>query len=246
MQQHQQHPSISVVLTSYKRPTLGMQLKCIADQTIPVKSEDIHVIYNSYDERSYPNDNRIKIYELNWNSKFHGRFAIALLCQTEYVLILDDDMFPRSRWVEQCLYSINNFKDGIYGGSGIVLRDQNKYIPHTKVGWNGEHYNYNQEVHLVGHSWFMKTEYLHALWMERPTNWNNGEDIALSYLARKHLGIKSFITPHSLDRMDVWSTNPQMSKEWGMDDNASYKLGNHYEDRNQLISYYSSSENTES
>ena len=36
------------------------------------------------------------------NAYFHARFALALLAQTEYVAIFDDDSIPGPEWFENC------------------------------------------------------------------------------------------------------------------------------------------------
>ena len=40
------------------------------------------------------------VHSPHYNYKYHGRFALALLFDTEYTSIFDDDTFPQPRWLE--------------------------------------------------------------------------------------------------------------------------------------------------
>ena len=83
--------SISVILTAYKRDYFDEQIRAIKSQTLkPV------VIY-LWQNGNFINIDRlrkqgIKLIKSDVNFKFHGRFAFALLMQTEYVVIFDDDI----------------------------------------------------------------------------------------------------------------------------------------------------------
>jgi hypothetical protein len=179
----------------------------------------------------------VKVVQSNHNFKFHGRFAFALLAQTKYVAIFDDDCFPQHKWFENCLSTIEK-TNGILGCSGIFLKE-GKYMPHEKVGWNGTNNEQIREVDLVGHSWFFKKAHLKYLWMESPITWDNGEDIQFSYLALKHGGIKTFVPPHPINNKAIWGNDYAMGVKHGNDKNASYlKNKNHYTLRDKLCMAY--------
>jgi len=232
--------SISVILNVYKRGyTLEKQIEAIKNQSIKINSEDIHVWYNKVEgvEQPLPKDLQIKTYQCNYNTKFFGRFTIPLLCRTKYVAIFDDDIIPSKDWFKNCLDSINK-QDGIYGGSGIITNGKT-YNPHVKVGWNGSKNNGIIEVDLVGHAWFFKQEYSKFMWIEPIPNWENGEDIFLSYIAQKH-DIKTYVPPHPIQKEQLWSNNRSLAStngvDWGSDENAHYlKNVNHMNDRNKLV-----------
>ena len=136
--------SVSVILNVYKRPyTLEKQIESIKKQTTYIRSEDIHVWYNTPVDGDYeqvlPHDLNIKTYECNYNTKFFGRFTIPLLCQTKYIAVFDDDILPGKKWIENCINNIEK-KDGILGGSGVIT-DGKCYSNNYKIGWNGEHHN---------------------------------------------------------------------------------------------------------
>lgn len=233
--------SISVILNVYKRPeTLEKQIKALKEQSIPIKSEDIHVWFNTPAEeleQFLPDDEKVKTYECSYNTKFFGRFTIPLLCRTKYIAIFDDDIIPGKKWLENCINCIEQ-KDGILGGSGVVTNGKT-YFPNLKVGWNGEHIEAGIQVDLVGHAWFFKQEHAKLMWLETPPSWNNGEDIFLSYIAQKH-GIPTYVPPHPENKRDMWSNLSDKATtngvEWGSDSNAhSLVNNNHLHERDAIV-----------
>jgi GT2 family glycosyltransferase len=96
---------ITVVLTGYKRPyTLEAQIRAVRHQTI--KPKRIMLWYNYSPETQQklpPNIKGVDVIQCNFNAKFHGRFAAALLADTEYIAIFDDDTIPGQKWFANCL-----------------------------------------------------------------------------------------------------------------------------------------------
>ncbi|MFW6242826.1 MAG: glycosyltransferase family A protein [bacterium] len=227
---------ISVILNVYKRPeTLEKQIQVIKNQSIKIKSENIHVWYNKSDLAQYaPKDKYIKTYYSNWNTKFFGRFLIPSLIRTEYVAIFDDDLLPQPDWFKNCLDSMEK-QEGIYGGSGVLVKTKEAYHPHIKFGWNGQHSNNIERVDLVGHAWFFKQEWIKYMWMEKPVSWDNGEDIMFSYLCQKYGGINTFVPPHPESNKNLWCTEYQHAMKVGSDENSSWKIGNHLSLRGQVV-----------
>jgi len=227
---------ISVILNVYKRPyTLERQIEAIMNQSVSIKPENIHVWYNKCDAVQYfPKDANIKTYACNWNTKFFGRFTLPLLIRTPYVAMFDDDTIPQKDWFKNCLETIEKPDfNGILGGSGVVLH-QKSYIPSSKIGWNSQHLDIPARVDLVGHAWFFRQEWAKYLWYEEPHSWDNGEDIMFSYLAQKYGGINTFVPPHPENNKDLWSSDWNVGNELGGDDNASFKIGNHYTERDNI------------
>lgn len=225
---------ITAILTAYNRGyVLEEQIQSIKNQT--VKPEEIIVYYNKGSEPQVEiNDPEIKVIKLNYNTKFHGRFAMALTAKTPYIAIFDDDTLPGPRWFEHCLYHIKE-NDGIYGASGILLKTD-YYNPHTKVGWNGIKSQETVEVDLVGHGWFFKKEHLKYMWAEEPVSWDNGEDIQFSASAQLCNGIRTFVPPHPMDDFSVWGS--LKGSVIGEDQHASYKLQPHAGQRDFIVNEY--------
>jgi len=225
---------ISVILTAYNRGyTLKDQIEAIKNQSI--KIDEIIVFYNKGSEPQIDIDDvSIKTVKLNYNSKFHGRFAFAFSLQADYIAIFDDDIIPGVDWIKSCIES-DKIKPGIYGASGILL-EANAYAPHIKIGWNGIKNSFITEVDLVGHSWVFKKEYLKYMWYEEPIDWNNGEDIQFSFLAKKYGNVKTYVPPHPIKNMKIWGNI--IGKGVAMDKFAFSRNSDHLSVRNLIVKHY--------
>ncbi|MGS1095893.1 glycosyltransferase family 2 protein [Aquamicrobium terrae] len=227
---------ITVVLTGYQRPqNLIRQIRAINEQSVPVSDVMLWKNYGGAGVE-FEEINEIKTASCNHNFKFHSRFAFALLAKTKYVAVFDDDTIPGPRWFENCLETLKTH-NGILGSAGIVLKSQTAYRPHQKVGWNGAVPNEAVvEVDLVGHAWFMEKAVLKYMWFEEPHSWDNGEDIHLSYTAKKFGGIRTFVPPHPSDDKSLWGSTD--GKALGNDSVSSFKNNNsnsHTRLRNEIV-----------
>jgi hypothetical protein len=210
--------SITVILNAYRRPyNLRRQIAALRSQTVQPK--EIWLWVNDHEDNrgwDYSDLGIDKIFQNNHNWKFYGRFAGALLADTEYVAIFDDDTVPGDRWFENCINTMGT-SEGILGSAGVTLNGD-RYVQHTRCGWPSQ----NEEtarVDLVGHAWFFKRDWLQYLWREKPTTWDNGEDIQFSYLAQKYAGIQTYCPPHP--RGDKSLHGSIMGNELGIDDKAT-------------------------
>lgn len=218
----QENPSdisdITVILNAYRRPyNLKMQIEAIRNQTNPPKEiwlwVNAHDDNEGYDFKSLGVD---KVFHNDYNWKFYGRFAAALLADTEYIAIYDDDTVPGSRWHENCLTTMKTH-EGILGSAGILL-NSNQYMNHERCGWPSQN-SETTEVDLVGHSWFFKREWLRYLWQEKPTTWDNGEDIQFAFMAKIHGGVPTYCPPHPPDDKELHGSI--MGNELGIDNKAT-------------------------
>jgi len=209
---------ITVVLNCYKRPEyLKEQIDAIKKQT--KAPTQIWLWMNACEENKKFNPYHLgldKVFKSNTNCKYHGRFAIALLAQTEYVALFDDDTIPGDQWFENCL---NTMKEtpGILGGAGCILHSR-AYVQHQRMGWLVKN-PITMQVDLVGHAWFMKREHLNYMWYETPYTHENGEDIQLSYLAKKYGDVNSYCPPHPAENPRLHSS--LKPEEYGNDSKAS-------------------------
>ena len=230
---------ITVVLNCYKRlEYLREQINALRSQT--VKPNKIWLWVNTtYENKGFDFDSLglDKVFISDTNCKYHARFAVGLLAQTEYVAFFDDDTIPGRRWFENCLETMKTHP-GIMGGVGILLHE-NIYHSRSRVGWPSN----NEEptrVDLVGHAWFMKRKDLSYMWYEEPYTLENGEDIQLSYLAQKYGGVNTYCPPHP-------KSSPEMSSslkawEYGNDNKASsngslMSIPLFYKQRNDCVAY---------
>jgi|7_EtaG_2_1085326.scaffolds.fasta_scaffold03990_6 hypothetical protein len=210
---------ITAICNSYRRPyNLPRQLDAIKSQSI--KPKETWVWVNHHKDNQDFNHTGLgfdRIFHNNYNWKFYGRFAAALLADTEYIAIFDDDTIPGERWFENCIETMKK-TEGIMGSAGIILKSPQHYMIHDRCGWPTRNEETTQ-VDLVGHAWFFKREWLQYLWREKPFTWNNGEDIQFSYLAQKYGGIKTYCPPHPLGKSEFHGSI--LGNELGVDEKAT-------------------------
>lgn len=209
---------ITVILNAYRRPyNLQMQVEAIRNQTNPPKQIWLWVNYHEdnkdFDFSSLGVD---RVFHNDFNWKFYGRFAAALLADTEYVALYDDDTIPGTRWHENCLNTMSTHQ-GILGSAGVILKGI-RYIQHDRCGWPTQNTEVT-EVDLVGHSWFFKREWLKYLWLEKPTTWDNGEDIQFAFMAKINGGIPTYCPPHPPDDKSLHGS--VLGNELGIDSKAT-------------------------
>lgn len=209
---------ITVILNSYRRPyNLEMQIKAIREQT--VKPAQIWLWVNAHEDNENFDYSKLdvdRIFNNDHNWKFYGRFAAALLIDTEHVAIFDDDTVPGNQWFDNCLSTMAT-QPGILGSAGVTLNDK-FYVQHDRCGWPSQN-SETTRVDLVGHAWFFKREWLQYLWREKPTTWDNGEDIQFSYLAQKYGNIQTFCPPHPPNNKALHGSI--LGNELGIDNKAT-------------------------
>lgn len=209
---------ITVILNCYRRPyNLKMQVEALKAQSIPPKQIWLWVNYHEDNKDFDPSSLGVdRVFNNDFNWKFYGRFAAALLTDTEYVAIYDDDTVPGSRWHENCLDTMKT-NEGILGSAGIILKND-RYVNHDRCGWPTKN-EATTEVDLVGHAWFFKREWLRFLWQEKPVTWDNGEDIQFAFMAKIYGDIKTYCPPHP--EADLSLHGSVMGNELGIDDKAT-------------------------
>jgi len=202
---------IIAVLTAYKRNYFKQQLDSLVNQSIvPEKI----VIFNNGDldlnylKEEYPT---LSIINSDLNTKFWGRFAIANLFNTEYVLMLDDDIIPARLWVENCLRLCSD-KNAIITGNGRNIDNS--------VCW-GDSGNVSEDTKVAfgGHSWFYKKEWLKYFLCEQPLNYYTGEDITFSALCKIKGNIETWIPKQE-------GETSSHKKSFASDEHASFRLNN--------------------
>ena len=154
-------PQTTVILNSYRRPyNLKKQIKAIREQTIPPK--EIWLWINDHEDNRNFDHTKLdvdKIFHNNHNWKFYGRFAAALLADTKYVAIFDDDTIPGELWLENCL-RLSKEKNCIVGANGRII-DPNFHLVDPTAQWQksiGGTASLEEDtlVDFVGHCWFFK------------------------------------------------------------------------------------------
>jgi len=209
---------ITVILNCYRRPyNLQMQVEAIRKQSVKPVQIWLWVNYHEDNKDFDPTSLEVdRVFKNDYNWKFYGRFAAALLADTEYVAMYDDDTVPGQNWHKNCLETMETH-EGILGSAGILLKGK-QYVQHDRCGWPTNNAEVT-EVDLVGHSWFFKREWLRYLWQEKPVTWDNGEDIQFGFMAKIHGGIPTYCPPHPAG--DKTMHGSILGNELGIDDKAT-------------------------
>lgn len=209
--------SIGVILNGYKRPqNIYRQLEALNSQSI--KPDKVKLWYNNPLSKDV-DKNLLNLVPSAYSSENLGvwaRFAYALNLDTEYIAMFDDDTLPGSNWFKNCLDSMK-IKEGIYGTVGCKMFGKESYLQHNRYGWPA-HNTEIVEVDFVGHAWFFKREWLYAMFKYPIKDLLGGEDMQLSFAAKKDLGIKTYVPPHPINNMSLWGS--LQAYELGVDGNA--------------------------
>jgi hypothetical protein len=194
-----------------------MQIESLRNQTI--KPKQIWLWINDHEDNRDFDPTTLdvdRVFKNDFNWKFYGRFAAALLADTEYIAIYDDDTIPGDKWHENCLNTMETH-EGILGSAGIILKSD-QYINHDRCGWPTQNVQVT-EVDLVGHAWFFKREWLRYLWQEKPVTWDNGEDIQFGFMAKVYGGIPTYCPPHPPNDRSLHGS--VLGNELGIDNKAT-------------------------
>lgn len=191
--------AISVILTVFKRPAelLRLQLRHILQQTLTpheifVFQNEAHVDIGEVLEE-YPSVKHI--HAKNINFRFHGRFLLPLMIDTEYVAIADDDVIPGKNWLRRAT-NLVSAHEALVGSEGRLIRWESVKNPNstylaTQAKATDDR---SQFVDFVGHWWVMKTVWIHFFWSVPHPTFFTGEDISLSATLQILGGKRSFVS----------------------------------------------------
>jgi hypothetical protein len=209
---------ITVILNCYRRPyNLKMQVDAIRSQSVKPVQIWLWVNYHEDNKDFDPTTLGVdRIFNNDFNWKFYGRFSAALLADTEYIAIYDDDTIPGKKWHENCMNTMK-ISEGMLGTHGLTQKSHRSYDL-KRVGWPS-HNTEIERVDYVGHRWFFKRDWLQYLWREKPPTWHNGEDIQFSYCLQKYAGIQTYVPPHPINKIQLHGS--LMGAELGIDDKAT-------------------------
>ena len=243
------NPKITTILNLYRRSEyLKEQIDAIEAQSVP--TDKLWLWVNSDEDNfswrdnnwNYPEHGMKQLFDnvviSEENLKYHGRFALALLAQTEYVAIFDDDTIPGKDWFKNCLETMEKTGPAILGGAGVTLNSRD-YMNHKREGWPNPTTEI-RETDLVGHAWFFPRNVLPLMWLNM-VSFDNGEDIQLAACAKMYGGIKSYTPPHDPNNKDTWSSLSAVEK--GTDKKASSNgslmpYQKFWAQRNAIVSHY--------
>ena len=196
---------ITIILNGYKRPhVLQEQYNAVKNQTY--KDVDGIMLWCNYDEDSfvkYPKDviNNCTTAFCNRNLGVWARFAYALNTYSKYICVIDDDTIPGSKWLQNCIDTMQTHR-GILGCRGVRMTG-NDYLNYPTCKYENV-----EAVDIMGHCWFFERDWLRAYWAECPSSQltRGGEDMHMSYVIQKHLGLYTYVPPHPEDDKEMWGS----------------------------------------
>lgn len=224
---------LTVLLTVFKRKTLPLQLEALAKQTVQPRSI---VVYHDMDHRRIPKRRLIRqgieVVENSANTKFHGRFAHLINANTEWVTVLDDDIIPGERCLENYLGQAERL-DAIVGGMGRVARTN----PHKEQLMQPNDVGIRPEpvlVDFVGHMWLFRKRQLFDMFSVPPVTYATGEDMHLCFSSKLRSGVPSYAAGQATD---ADSADTSMNK-YAADEHAAY-LNMPKSERESVEKYFS-------
>ena len=236
-------PSVGVILTVYKRNHYNHQLFSIMSQSILPKviyiwQNESHVEV-SLDQNlvNFAESKNVKIHHVHSkskNTKFHGRFTLPLIMDTEYVAVFDDDTIPGKRWFENCIEKLHDY-NAIVGANGRTITAPGGSTS-VEIGYgDGAPVEETRIVDFVGHCWFIKREWIHHMWSFPPNTFDNGEDIHLAASCAIRAGIRCVIPRQSHEDMDFWGDT---RTDLGFDEHATWRKPDHAPVRESVKEYW--------
>ncbi len=223
---------ITVILTAYRRPALlRPQWEAIRAQGVPA-----HTVWLWANEPDPQMRAEIAALRLDRslvcsdNAGVHARFALALTAPTEFVAVFDDDALPGPNWLANCLRVMDR-TPGILGAAGVRIQGDG-YQQRTMHGWHAPTTE-TVEVDLVGHAWFLRTEWIRYLFAAPAVVGINGEDIELAARAWRLAGIRCYSPPHPIEDRSVWGS--LRGVELGSDAVAMSRRPSHLEERDRVV-----------
>jgi len=183
---------LTVLLTVYRRPHLRRQLDAVLGQSI---NPSRVVVFQNENHQRLP-----KLYlkrtGVDWvanrrNTGYFGRFAYLLNAETKYVAVLDDDIIPGPRCLENYLDQAERLQ-AIIGGNGRIARTNNEAKSLNQPADTGVRLE-STLVDFVGHMWLFEKRFLYDMFSVSPFTTETGEDMHLCFSSKLRSGTKSFV-----------------------------------------------------
>ncbi len=241
--------SITVIITVWKRGYLEQQLTSLTGQT--VRPSQIWIIQNEHHirirevvEKFTPDFPAISIIHSDYNFKFFGRFSLVCHVQTEYVLVIDDDVIPAASWLERCLRKSKQYNAVISCTGRIIkpasFRPEEGQGEEKKLYFIGDNQS-NDDNNFIPddtrvdygcNSYFFRTEWIKHFWSVWPATFLSGEDIHLSASLMIARSIPT-IVPRQLCRQ----TSGNLHKLYSQDEVSSWRNTDFIDIRQSVFEY---------
>jgi hypothetical protein len=207
--------STTIIFNLFKGPAdaLRIQLEAAVSQQDVVAPEIWVMCFNSPLQREYEavvnsiraksqNDLKIVLTISDFNHKFHGRFLLASMATTKYVLIVDDDKNVDATTVRDYIACMK-VRKGVWGNGGHRrASDFEGYKFWPGVGFDLTKDDYAEVDYLSG-MWFLEQSWLEYFVKERMPSWATAEDMHLSHVMRKYLNLNTYGGKVALNLADL-------------------------------------------
>lgn len=195
---------------------LGRVVSSLRNQTIP--PHEIIVWVNRHPHKDFDLgrhkdsvDNIIMSYK---NGGCYTRYTACYTAGTDYIMMLDDDTTPGSKWAEKCINHIKKNPNDIIGSRGIIIKGPS-YLPQDIADPLTRPVLNVTPVDIVGHCTFFKRTHVKYMFEYLPTVWENGEDIQFCAEAMRN-GHRSVVIPQdSEDSQGLGSTDRTLGARAG-------------------------------
>ncbi|POM72605.1 Hypothetical protein PHPALM_10648 [Phytophthora palmivora] len=147
---------------------------------------------------------KVKFTASDFNYKFHGRFLLAYMATTKYVLIVDDDKAIDGDTVRDYLMYMK-IQKGVWGNNGH--RRASTFEDYKSWPRNFTDESWAEQDYLSG-MWFLEQSWLEYFMKERLPSWATSEDMHLSHVMRKYLNLNTYA-----GRVAIGKTLPRKPKE---------------------------------
>jgi len=182
---------LTVLLTQYKRRNLAEQLQSVFSQTLKpdrvvVFQNEDHVDVSKLKERF-----DFDFVFSSYNTKYFGRFAYCLSLDSDYFIVMDDDVLPGRKCFEVYVDESKRL-NAIVGGNGRIAFRNPRYEELIKPPDIGVR-ELSVLVDFVGHVWVFKKAWLYDMFSVPPCTLSTGEDMHLCFSAKIKSGIPSYV-----------------------------------------------------
>lgn len=216
--------SITVIMTQYKRNYTEMQLNLILQQEgvkisqIFIQQNENHVnlsfLNQLIENLHYPHLPPIKwIHNRDENFKFYGRFALPLVIDTTYTIILDDDIGHGSRFFAHCLNIVDKY-NAICGHAGEIITPTFAALYFAPM-------EVSTRVDYLIQTFVFRTEWIRYFWRESMPTFSQAEDISFSLTLFKNAGITAIIASSPERELGLWGSLPEHDR--GSDQHSTMK-----------------------
>ncbi|KAG7385607.1 hypothetical protein PHYPSEUDO_001259 [Phytophthora pseudosyringae] len=147
---------------------------------------------------------KVKFTVSDFNYKFHGRFLLAYMATTKYVLLVDDDKAIDGDTVNDYLKYMR-IQKGVWGNNGHRRAATFESYKSWPRNFTGE--SWAEQDYLSG-MWFLEQSWLEYFMKERLPSWATSEDMHLSHVMRKYLNLNTYA-----GRVAIGKTLPRKAKE---------------------------------